>query len=124
LQDAGWVLFHAVTDSISVCVSLPPYCWLLQADRSVRNLYKLHSVLVHSGGVHGGHYYAYIRPDGRSWLKFDDTSVTMEDEHKALEEQYGGEDQAVPAAGEQGSTVWESSHVPGEVTACGSVHVI
>ena len=23
-----------------------------------RNTYKLHSVLVHSGGVHGGHYYA------------------------------------------------------------------
>ncbi|CAL5365161.1 unnamed protein product [Camellia sinensis] len=33
-----------------------------EADRSVRNLYTLHSVLVHSGGVHGGHYYAYIRP--------------------------------------------------------------
>ncbi|CAA3018740.1 ubiquitin carboxyl-terminal hydrolase 12-like isoform X1, partial [Olea europaea subsp. europaea] len=31
-------------------------------DRSVRNLYMLHSVLVHSGGVHGGHYYAFIRP--------------------------------------------------------------
>lgn len=22
----------------------------------------VYSVLVHSGGVHGGHYYAYIRP--------------------------------------------------------------
>jgi len=56
------------------------------ADKSVRNLYTLHryqmclsntfytksaltlftvllgSVLVHSGGVHGGHYYAFIRP--------------------------------------------------------------
>nr|GEZ73007.1 ubiquitin carboxyl-terminal hydrolase 12-like isoform X2 [Tanacetum cinerariifolium] len=32
------------------------------ADKSVRNLYTLHSVLVHSGGVHGGHCYAYIRP--------------------------------------------------------------
>lgn len=28
------------------------------ADRSTRNLYRLHSVLVHSGGVHGGHYFA------------------------------------------------------------------
>ena len=45
------------------------------ADRSVRNLYKLHSVLVHSGGVHGGHYYAFIRPDGTRWLKFDDERV-------------------------------------------------
>jgi ubiquitin carboxyl-terminal hydrolase 7 len=25
---------------------------------SPANTYKLHSVLVHSGGVHGGHYYA------------------------------------------------------------------
>ena len=45
------------------------------ADRSVRNLYKLHSVLVHSGGVHGGHYYAYIRPTNKQWLKFDDEKV-------------------------------------------------
>ncbi len=45
------------------------------ADRSVRNLYKLHSVLVHSGGVHGGHYYAYIRPASKQWLKFDDEKV-------------------------------------------------
>ena len=33
----------------------------VDADKSVRNLYQLHSVLVHSGGVHGGHYYAFIR---------------------------------------------------------------
>jgi uncharacterized UBP type Zn finger protein len=31
------------------------------ADRAVRNTYRLLAVLVHSGGVHGGHYYAYIR---------------------------------------------------------------
>ena len=31
------------------------------SDKSMRNLYYLHSILVHSGGVHGGHYYAYIR---------------------------------------------------------------
>ncbi len=45
-----------------------------EADRSVRNKYKLHSVLVHSGGVHGGHYYAYIRSNAK-WLKFDDEKV-------------------------------------------------
>ena len=27
-----------------------------------RCLYSLHSVLVHTGSVHGGHYYAFIRP--------------------------------------------------------------
>lgn len=48
------------------------------ADRSVRNLYRLHSVLVHSGGVHGGHYYAYIRPTtSGKWLKFDDEKVGL-----------------------------------------------
>ncbi|CAA2970001.1 ubiquitin carboxyl-terminal hydrolase 12-like [Olea europaea subsp. europaea] len=64
------------------------------ADRSVRNLYTLHSVLVHSGGVHGGHYYAYIRPTlSDQWFKFDDERVTKEDMKRALEEQYGVEEE-------------------------------
>ncbi|PKI33947.1 hypothetical protein CRG98_045654 [Punica granatum] len=69
-----------------------------EADRSVRNLYTLHSVLVHSGGVHGGHYYAYIRPTlSDQWYKFDDERVTKEDTKRALEEQYGGEEELQPA---------------------------
>ncbi|KAL9336413.1 hypothetical protein Peur_070901 [Populus x canadensis] len=65
-----------------------------EADRSVRNLYTLHSVLVHSGGVHGGHYYAFIRPTlSDQWFKFDDERVTKEDVKRALEEQYGGEEE-------------------------------
>eukprot|EP00249_Psilotum_nudum_P018816 c26973_g2_i1 orf=2-2626(-) len=64
------------------------------ADRSVRNLYTLHSVLVHSGGVHGGHYYAFIRPIlSDQWFKFDDEHVTKEKLKIALEEQYGGEEE-------------------------------
>ncbi|XP_057782081.1 ubiquitin C-terminal hydrolase 12-like isoform X4 [Salvia miltiorrhiza] len=64
------------------------------ADRRVRNLYTLHSVLVHSGGVHGGHYYAFIRPTLSSqWYKFDDERVTKEDMKKALDELYGGEEE-------------------------------
>ncbi|MBA0660596.1 hypothetical protein Goklo_012585, partial [Gossypium klotzschianum] len=64
------------------------------ADRSVRNLYMLHSVLVHSGGVHGGHYYAFIRPTlSDQWYKFDDERVTKEDMKRVLEEQYGGEEE-------------------------------
>lgn len=59
--------------------------WLSEnADRSVRNLYKLHSVLVHSGGVHGGHYYAYIQPDRKRWLKFDDERVRLPLNSQAL----------------------------------------
>ncbi|XP_071709501.1 ubiquitin C-terminal hydrolase 13-like isoform X2 [Rutidosis leptorrhynchoides] len=65
-----------------------------RADKSVRNLYTLHSVLVHSGGVHGGHYYAFIRPNlSDQWFKFDDEQVTKEDMKRALEEQYGGEEE-------------------------------
>ncbi|XP_009368548.2 ubiquitin C-terminal hydrolase 12-like isoform X1 [Pyrus x bretschneideri] len=65
-----------------------------EADRSVRNLYTLHSVLVHSGGVHGGHYYAFVRPTlSDQWYKFDDERVTKEDIKRALEEQYGGEEE-------------------------------
>ncbi|KAL3523697.1 hypothetical protein ACH5RR_016531 [Cinchona calisaya] len=65
-----------------------------EADRGVRNLYTLHSVLVHSGGVHGGHYYAYIRPTlSDQWFKFDDERVTKEDMKRALEEQFGGEEE-------------------------------
>ncbi|XP_047329701.1 ubiquitin C-terminal hydrolase 12-like isoform X2 [Impatiens glandulifera] len=68
-----------------------------EADRSVRNLYTLHSVLVHSGGVHGGHYYAYIRPIlSDQWFKFDDERVTKEETKKALEEQFGGEEETNP----------------------------
>ncbi|XP_050281146.1 ubiquitin C-terminal hydrolase 12-like isoform X17 [Quercus robur] len=67
------------------------------ADKTVRNLYILHSVLVHSGGVHGGHYYAYIRPTlSDQWFKFDDERVTKEDVKRALEEQYGGEEELPP----------------------------
>ncbi|XP_073269254.1 ubiquitin C-terminal hydrolase 12-like isoform X1 [Primulina huaijiensis] len=65
-----------------------------EADRSIRNLYMLHSVLVHSGGVHGGHYHAFMRPTlSDQWYKFDDERVTKEDVKKALEEQYGGEEE-------------------------------
>ncbi|XP_047962654.1 ubiquitin C-terminal hydrolase 12-like isoform X1 [Salvia hispanica] len=64
------------------------------ADRSIRNLYILHSVLVHSGGVQGGHYYAFIRPKlSDLWYKFDDERVTKEDVERALEDQYGGEEE-------------------------------
>ncbi|XP_047971318.1 ubiquitin C-terminal hydrolase 12-like isoform X2 [Salvia hispanica] len=64
------------------------------ADRRVCNLYTLHSVLVHSGGVHGGHYYAFIRPTlSGQWYKFDDERVTKEDVKNALDEQYGGEEE-------------------------------
>ncbi|KAA8544396.1 hypothetical protein F0562_022408 [Nyssa sinensis] len=65
-----------------------------EANRSIQNLYTLHSVLVHNGGVHRGHYFAFIRPTlSDQWYKFDDERVTKENMKRALEEQYGGEEE-------------------------------
>ncbi|KAI0029861.1 cysteine proteinase [Vararia minispora EC-137] len=62
------------------------------ADRSKPWVYKLHGVLVHSGDLHGGHYFAMIKPDAKErWLKFDDDRVTPVTDKEVLEENYGGE---------------------------------
>ncbi|KAL2540983.1 Ubiquitin carboxyl-terminal hydrolase 12 [Abeliophyllum distichum] len=66
---------------------------LPEAKRGFRNLYTLHSVLVHSGGVHGGQYCAFIRPNlSHQWYKFDNERVTTVDAKEALEEQYGSKE--------------------------------
>ncbi|KIK98862.1 hypothetical protein PAXRUDRAFT_823415 [Paxillus rubicundulus Ve08.2h10] len=55
-------------------------------------VYKLHGVLVHSGDVNGGHYFALIKPDRDTrWLKFDDDRVTPVTDREVLEENFGGE---------------------------------
>jgi ubiquitin carboxyl-terminal hydrolase 7 len=63
-----------------------------EADRTVSHKYKLHGVLVHSGDLHGGHYFALIKPekDGR-WFKFDDDRVTPVTDKEVLEDNYGGD---------------------------------
>jgi len=39
--------------------------------------YVLHSVLIHGGDVHAGHYYAYIKPTSQeAWFKYDDEEVS------------------------------------------------
>ncbi len=61
-------------------------------DRSQSLVYKLHGVLVHSGDLHGGHYFALIKPEkeGR-WFKFDDDRVTPVTDKEVLEDNYGGD---------------------------------
>lgn len=52
--------------------------------------YALHGVLVHSGDLNIGHYYALIKPEQNSgWFKFDDDRVTKASMHEVLEENYG-----------------------------------
>ena len=57
-------------------------------------VYELYSVLVHSGGAMGGHYYTYIKSfeDGK-WYNFNDSMVSgiNEDEiAKVFGDKYGG----------------------------------
>lgn len=48
--------------------------------------------MVHSGDLHGGHYFALIKPekDGK-WFKFDDDRVTPVTDREVLEDNYGGD---------------------------------
>lgn len=82
-------------------IDLSPYV----KDSDGRDIYLLHSVLVHVGDVNGGHYYAYIRPTAKrrteheatrgngnapaTWYKFDDDFVTAVSEENAVCENYG-----------------------------------
>ena len=52
-------------------------------------MYQLFSVLVHSGGAHGGHYFAYIKSlDDGKWWHFNDTNVTQFESESISEEMY------------------------------------
>jgi len=58
--------------------------------------YVLYAVVVHSGDVNSGHYYAHIKPSSdRGWFKFDDDTVTPCSEFAAVEDNYGGSDLTV-----------------------------
>ncbi|KAG4301231.1 hypothetical protein PCK1_002541 [Pneumocystis canis] len=62
------------------------------ANKSQPHIYKLYGVLVHSGDLHGGHYYALLKPekDGH-WYKFDDDRVTRATLKEVLDENFGGD---------------------------------
>lgn len=51
------------------------------------------AVLVHQGqGAGGGHYYAYIKPNGPSdnWYRFNDQTVELSYPYHAMELSFGG----------------------------------
>ena len=62
------------------------------ADKSEPWVYQLHGVLVHSGDLNAGHYYAFIKPTKDGWFyKYDDDKVTKATMREVLEENFGGE---------------------------------
>lgn len=62
------------------------------ADKSEPWIYQLYGVLVHTGDLNAGHYFAFLRPtkDG-NFYKFDDDRVIRATMMETLEENYGGE---------------------------------
>lgn len=48
-------------------------------DTSIRNVYHLHSIVMHRGAVNCGHYYVFIRrsPDKDQWIEYNDEDVKL-----------------------------------------------
>ncbi|KAH7323922.1 ubiquitin carboxyl-terminal hydrolase-like protein [Rhexocercosporidium sp. MPI-PUGE-AT-0058] len=62
------------------------------ADKSESWVYQLHGVLVHSGDLNAGHYYAFIKPTKDGWFyKYDDDRVTKATLREVCEDNFGGE---------------------------------
>jgi len=53
-------------------------------------VYELYSIMIHSGGAYGGHYYAYIKSfeDGK-WYNFNDSQVTEIENEEELFKTFG-----------------------------------
>ena len=62
------------------------------SDKNIRNLYHLHSIVMHKGSVNAGHYFAYIRnsPTKDRWLEFNDEIVALREKEYALNASMGG----------------------------------
>lgn len=69
------------------------------ADKSESWVYQLHGVLVHSGNLDAGHYYAFLKPtkDGH-WYRFDDDRVNRATDKEVLDENYGDSQQRTNGA--------------------------
>ena len=55
--------------------------------------YTLFAVLVHSGTVHHGHYFSFIKSDN-TWLKCDDDIVTLATHNDVFDANFGGKQSA------------------------------
>jgi ubiquitin carboxyl-terminal hydrolase 7 len=63
-----------------------------EADKTESYVYHLHGVLVHSGDLNAGHYYAFLKPEAEGhWFKFDDDRVMRSLPREAISDNFGGE---------------------------------
>ncbi|KAH9822072.1 ubiquitin carboxyl-terminal hydrolase 21-like [Teratosphaeria destructans] len=63
-----------------------------KTDRSEPYRYHLHGVLVHSGDLNAGHYYAFLKPEKNGdFFRFDDDRVTRATKREAIDENFGGD---------------------------------
>ena len=58
-------------------------------------VYELYSIMIHTGGAFGGHYFAYIKSfeDGK-WYNFNDASVTEIKNEDEIFKTFGGQGQS------------------------------
>ncbi|KAF2719013.1 cysteine proteinase [Polychaeton citri CBS 116435] len=62
------------------------------ADKSEPYVYHLHGVLVHSGDLNAGHYYAFLKPEKYGqFYRFDDDRVTRATKREAIDDNFGGD---------------------------------
>ena len=62
------------------------------ADKSEPYIYHLHGVLVHSGDLNAGHYYAFLKPEKNGpFYRFDDDRVTKATKREAIDDNFGGD---------------------------------
>uniref|UniRef100_A0A1E5RHD3 ubiquitinyl hydrolase 1 n=1 Tax=Hanseniaspora osmophila TaxID=56408 RepID=A0A1E5RHD3_9ASCO len=52
-------------------------------------VYDLHAVLVHSGDIDTGHYYAMIKPSDDQWYRFDDDRVWRVSKSAVFDDNFG-----------------------------------
>lgn len=73
--------------------SAQPYSQRQQRRGAAKNLYHLHSILIHRGTLGAGHYFAFIRPSLEDqWYEFNDRDVTPIIKSTALCTGGGGSD--------------------------------
>ncbi|KAI9009915.1 hypothetical protein CLU79DRAFT_839835 [Phycomyces nitens] len=73
-------------------INLDTYCSKSGGDEAGPFDYTLYGVLVHSGDLDGGHYFALIKPEKNGkWFRFDDDRVTPVTLKEVYQDNFGDE---------------------------------